>query len=200
MQPPLRAARFSTGGNMRRGCHQHRGLRIPRKLFLCCHAAALFASLFFAGCATKATGAGIVPLALRLYVADDANKDAKGRPAPIMVRLYELKSAAAFEEADFFSLQAADKSMLGDDLLARDEFILRPGERRSVDRPSTSGFRQLGILAAYRELPKTIWRAVYVVPTTSTSASTWYGAPIPLPPVHLQISVESGGIKLREEK
>ncbi|MDH6168954.1 type VI secretion system VasD/TssJ family lipoprotein [Variovorax boronicumulans] len=38
------------------------------------------------------------------------NPDDKGRAAPILVRLYELKSEGSFEAADYFSLSSNDKA------------------------------------------------------------------------------------------
>jgi hypothetical protein len=45
------------------------------------------------------------------------NPDDKGRAAPILVRVYELKSEGTFESADYFSLNANDKAAIGSDLL-----------------------------------------------------------------------------------
>jgi len=76
-----------------------------------------------------------------------------------VIRLYELKAAAAFEMADFVSLFEKDQSVLAADLIARDELVLRPGESTSLRRP-TSDARFFGVMAAFRDLERAHWRAV----------------------------------------
>ena len=52
-------------------------------------------------------------LEITITAAADVNHDDKGRAAPILVRLYELKSEGTFESADYFSLQTNDKALIG---------------------------------------------------------------------------------------
>ena len=61
------------------------------------------------------------------------NPDGKGRAAPVLVRVYELKSQDSFEAADYFSLAANDKAVIGADLLVRDEFTRREHHALSPD-------------------------------------------------------------------
>ena len=53
------------------------------------------------------------PAKAALVAASDVNPDIEGHPAPIVVRLYELKEAGAFNGADYFRLidkeQEADR-------------------------------------------------------------------------------------------
>lgn len=51
-------------------------------------------------------------LDITITAAADVNPDDKGRAAPILVRLYELKSEGTFESADYFSLQTNDKALI----------------------------------------------------------------------------------------
>ena len=46
------------------------------------------------------------------------NPDGHGRPAPILIGLYTLKSTAVFEASDFPSLQDRAKAVLADDLVS----------------------------------------------------------------------------------
>jgi type VI secretion system protein VasD len=95
-----------------------------------------------------------VNLMMRVAASDRSNPDEWGRAAPIMVRIYELKSSTAFENADFFTLQTDDKKVLSDDALVVDEFILRPGDTRKIARKSDPAATAIGVLAGYRELGK----------------------------------------------
>jgi type VI secretion system protein VasD len=99
-----------------------------------------------------------------IVVGSDVNPDARGRPSPIVVKLFELKSLAAFETADFFSLFEKDKETLGAELLGRDEFSLIPGDRKVVVRELKEDARYVGVIAAYRDLERANWRAAFPVP------------------------------------
>jgi type VI secretion system protein VasD len=97
------------------------------------------------------------------------NPDVTGRPSPVLLRLYELKAPANFDQADFFSLYQQAQDVLGADLLARDEFLLRPGETRTLERVVEPDARYLGLLAAYRDLDHALWHAV--IPLTPHARS-----------------------------
>jgi type VI secretion system protein VasD len=88
---------------------------------------------------------------LRLTVSINAgssvNPDDQKRPAPILVRVYELKNADTFNQADFYSLQDKDKTVLADDLVARDQFLLRPGESKTIARNANDASTTLGVIA-----------------------------------------------------
>lgn len=113
---------------------------------------------------------------LRLTLAIDAsssvNPDAGKRAAPILVRVYELKNADTFNQADFYSLHDKDKTLLAEDLVTRDQFLLRPGESRTITRNANDASTTLGVIAAYRDLPNSVWRATWPLP--ATSAVAWY--------------------------
>lgn len=137
-------------------------------------------------------------LNLSIQTDSDINLDEKGRAAPLKVRVYELKSDIAFQEADFFSLQSNEKTILGSDLLAKDEYILRPATTEAIHRKSLPNTTTIGILAAYRNLPQSTWRAVYKLPPAPEAP--WYRITKPVNKIKLQIKLESTGIKLIEEK
>jgi len=91
------------------------------------------------------------------------NPDSRGRPSPVVVRLYELKSMASFNGADFFSIYERDKETLGGELMAREEFLFRPGEKRQLDRKLQLDTRYVGVIAAFRDLEHAQWRATMAV-------------------------------------
>jgi type VI secretion system protein VasD len=136
------------------------------------------------------------PLRLDLTVnaASTVNPDEQKRAAPIVVRVYELKTDGAFNAADFFTLQDKDKTVLADDLVKRDQFQLRPGEHVTVTRTADPATTTLGILAAYRDLPNSVWRAVYALPVTSDKA--WYR--FSTPKLKLTITLDANAIKVTE--
>jgi len=90
----------------------------------------------------------------------DANPDATGRPSPVVVRVYQLKTDASFNGAEFFALFDDDKKVLGAELISRDEFVLTPAERRTIEVVVSDETRFVGAIAAYRDIGHSQWRAL----------------------------------------
>lgn len=98
------------------------------------------------------------------------NPDARKRPSPVVVRVYELKSRAQFDAADFITLFERDKDLLGSELVVRDEFVLRPGESKDISKLPAPETKFLAVLVGFRDLEKARSRAVAaVVPNTKNS-------------------------------
>lgn len=95
--------------------------------------------------------------------AADLNPDSRGRASPVVVRLFELKSDAAFNRADFFSLWDREAQTLGADQLAREELQLRPGERKRFERALQPDTRHVAVIAAFRDLERARWRGSVAV-------------------------------------
>jgi type VI secretion system protein VasD len=91
------------------------------------------------------------------------NPDVRNRPSPVMVRVFELKSSALFDQADFVSLFEKEQAAIGPELLGRDEFVLRPGEARSLSKPLSPETKFIGVMVAYREIERARWRALVPV-------------------------------------
>src|SRR5262252_8737850 len=62
----------------------------------------------------------------------DLNLDANGRPSPVPVRVYLLRNAEKLSRADYFQIVDHERDVLGTDLIARDEVVVRPGESHQV--------------------------------------------------------------------
>ncbi|WP_091998950.1 type VI secretion system lipoprotein TssJ [Paraburkholderia lycopersici] len=133
-------------------------------------------------------------LDLTISAATTVNPDDQGRAAPIVVRVYELRTDNAFKAADYFSLQDKDKTVLADDLVKRDEFQLRPGEQKTIRRTADENSNALGVLAEYRDLPHAVWRAVYPLPATPEKA--WYL--FLSPKLSLTIDLDAGAIRITD--
>ena len=89
----------------------------------------------------------------------EINPDANGRPSPLVVRIYELKSLSAFNDADFFKLYDEEVATLGGDLLSREEFEFTPGEGREIIHNAHEQARFFAVVAAYRNIDQASWRA-----------------------------------------
>jgi type VI secretion system protein VasD len=101
---------------------------------------------------------------ITIDVDPGVNPDSRGRASPVVAKLFELKSLAAFESADFFSLAEKDKDTLGTELVAREEFQLQPKESRKFERKLPPESRYIGVVAAFRDLERATWRAAVAIP------------------------------------
>lgn len=91
------------------------------------------------------------------------NPSVNQRPSPLQLRIYELKSATAFGNADFMSLYQRDQAELGAELVAREEIVIAPGETRRYSKTLAPEVRFIGVVASYRDLEKARWRSVVPV-------------------------------------
>ena len=123
--------------------------------------AALGVALVLSACAAKAPPPASV--AGTIQASQQINPSASRRPSPLLVRVYELKSVAAFNSADFMSLYQADQAALSADLLAKEEFVLEPGETKTFAKKLAADTRFIGVVAAYRDLNHAKWRTVVAV-------------------------------------
>jgi type VI secretion system protein VasD len=102
---------------------------------------------------------------MTIAASADTNPDGTGRPSPIVLRVYQLRTDAAFTSADFFALYDDDQKVLGQELISRDEYTLAPSERRVIDVAVSGDTRFVGAIAAFRDIRNAQWRvAVAAVP------------------------------------
>lgn len=126
---------------------------------------ALATAFLLNGCATLSPFSTMTKLNLTLTTSDQLNPDLNGRPSPVVVRLFELTHPVAFENADFLSLYERARDTLSPDLISSEELELRPGETVELRLGIAGKGRYVGVLAAYRDLPRVRWR--YTLPITA---------------------------------
>lgn len=113
------------------------------------------------GCSMFSRGPAM--LSTTVVATAQVNPDARRRPSPVMVRVFELKATTLFEQADFVSLFEKDQATLAAELVSREEFVLRPGESKPINKPLAADTKFIGVMAAFRELERARWRAVVPV-------------------------------------
>lgn len=101
---------------------------------------------------------------MRITADTDVNPDAAGRASPVVVRVYQLRTDAAFSTTDFFSLFDDEQKALGQELISRDEFMLEPAEARTIDVTIADEARFVGAIAAYRDIRNAEWRGIVAAP------------------------------------
>lgn len=99
-------------------------------------------------------------VALHFSAAEGLNAGANGQPAPVRVRIFELKNPANFSRADYFALVDRAQRSLGVDLIDQDEVWLLPGQQLNVDRSLNVATRQVGLVVGYRDIDQAQWRVV----------------------------------------
>jgi type VI secretion system protein VasD len=132
-----------------------------------------FVSLLSFACIALAVGCGSSsPPLLRgaIKVAPTTNPDVRGRS--IVVRVYELKSLASFNNADFFSLFEKESETLSSDLVGREEYQLSPAETRPYQRQLQPDTKFIGVVAAFRDLENSRWRQAVPVPAKKSPTIT----------------------------
>ena len=81
-----------------------------------------------------------------------------GTPTPVQVRLYQLKSTARFANADYFQLSDKETATLGDELVAREDTFVHPGQSTKIAITVKPGAQYLGIAAGFRDIDHATWR------------------------------------------
>jgi type VI secretion system protein VasD len=121
----------------------------------------LAAALVFAA---PAAHAAKVKVKGELATAADLNPDYRGRPSPIVLIVFQLTAADAFQNADFFSLYDPDAAVLGGDLLDRSQMMLQPGDARPFEAEFDEEARYIGVVAAFRDIENAQWRGLVELP------------------------------------
>jgi type VI secretion system protein VasD len=105
---------------------------------------------------------GCAKPSLDLAVASQTNinPDHTGRPSPVIVKVFEMRSDLAFNQSDFRLLFESPVKALGTDLLAMDEMVLVPGEARRIEYAPVFGTMFLGVVAGFRQMDRAVWRVV----------------------------------------
>ncbi len=111
--------------------------------------------LLGAGCSSAPK---LASLAGSIQASADLNPSVSQRPSPLLLRVYELKTAAGFNQADFMALYQSDTATLGADMVSREEFTLQPGETRPYNKQLGPETRFLAVFAGFRDLEKARWR------------------------------------------
>ncbi|KAI1691571.1 type VI secretion lipoprotein, vasD, evfM, tssJ domain-containing protein [Ditylenchus destructor] len=119
----------------------------------------------------------------------------RGQAAPILVKVFELKSSGNFETADYFALQDRDRETLSTELVNADQAIMRSGEERVFKREAGLDSRAIGIIAGYRKLEAARWRIVLPLkePKQTNLYKVWQFSPSEQA---VQVAVRKTGIEL----
>lgn len=101
---------------------------------------------------------------------DGVNPDSAGRPSPIVVRVYELKTCSKFANAEFFKLYDHDQDALAAEIAGpMQEFHVRPGDTLPYERTLQPDTKVIAVVAGYRDMESSRWRACMDVAANTTT-------------------------------
>jgi type VI secretion system protein VasD len=109
---------------------------------------------------------------ITLSATNDVNQNEQGAGSPIQLRIYQLGSAANFNNADFFPLYRQDAATLGPDIAKREDFELSPGKTVTDKLSPEAPVKAIGFFAAYRDYQNATWRASADIPPHLTTNIT----------------------------
>jgi type VI secretion system protein VasD len=122
---------------------------------------------FFMGLVLMSIGSIAAPIAsaqptttaleLTVVGGPSLNPNAQGNARPVIVRIFDLKSAAGFESADYQSLFESPSDTVKRDIIAMEEIVVRPGAIQERNRNLADGVRVLGVAAAFRDMGAAVW-------------------------------------------
>lgn len=97
---------------------------------------------------------------LDIRTFEDINPNDQGRPSPLVLRIYQLRSEKEFSEAYFQDLFQNDQNVLKGVMIGREEIIVVPNEKRAVFYEPDKETQAIGILAAFRHFQLGEWRCI----------------------------------------
>lgn len=101
---------------------------------------------------------------LSMAATPEINPAPSGDPLSVVVRLYQLDDDTPFLEADFDDLLAGDEDALGDAMLAREEYVVRPDEQKNVTVDMEEDATHAAVAVLYRRPDSDRWRVIEALP------------------------------------
>jgi type VI secretion system protein VasD len=140
---------------------------------------AILLALPLAACAHAQAEVAAKACRITLTAAPDLNRDASGRPSPVPIRVYAIRNAEKLSRADYFQIVDRERDVLADDLIARKEVVLRPGQSQSIvlDVPR-EGSPVIVVVAGFRNIEHANWRLISPVPANGDLSVTLTGASV----------------------
>lgn len=102
-------------------------------------------------------------LTVTVNATETVNPDMQGRPSPIVLHVFELRSGDQFSSLDYFSLTNNVQATLSGDLVGQQQHVMTPGGNRVLTLELAPQTTALGFVAGYRDMDNAIWRQVVPV-------------------------------------
>lgn len=118
------------------------------------------------------------PLKLRLAASDSLNVDTTGHSLSLVVRVYKLRSSAAFLNAPYetFGNSTKEKEVLADELIEGREIVLLPGQQQQINERWAREATHVGVVALFRAPAAQRWRYAFELDNFSLDDGIVLGA------------------------
>jgi type VI secretion system protein VasD len=111
-------------------------------------------------------------MVINLSAEKEINSDEFNVAKPVQLIFFQLKRTELFEKEDFFTLTTHDNKSTEPVLRKIDDMMVQPGETRKFTLPVEKGTLAIGVVAAYRNIERSQWKAVYPLP--EPAVKPWY--------------------------
>ncbi len=135
-------------------------------------------ALGLSGCAPA--GPGVVTVVAQGTAGMNPGPD--GGDRPLTLQIVQMRSAGAFDGADFFALQNP-QGALGGEFIKADQIALTPGAAKTLTIGLDAGTTVIGVIAGFRDPAGKVFRAKAGVSATES--------------VTFSVEVSRSGVKLR---
>jgi type VI secretion system protein VasD len=108
-------------------------------------------------------------VSITLVAKQHLNHDAYYHALPVVVRVYALKNPDAFSDATFRELWHNDKTLLGNNIVSRQEFTITPGSTLHITLSKNTSSQYFGAIALFRHPVHNQWRVISPMPLWFTS-------------------------------
>lgn len=112
-------------------------------------------------------------LKLSFVVDKSINPDDSKVSSPLIIRMYELKSTKAFENANFIDLYERDVDVLGKTMITQQSLKpIQPNEDRTARFVLSKGTKYIGLYAEFLQYEDAKYKVIIPVAETNVVSST----------------------------
>lgn len=105
-----------------------------------------------------------IDVQVQLVSAPDLNPNPGGRASPVFLRIFQLRDASKFLNGAFDDLTLRSETALAASVISREERMVQPGTDAPLPLKIDPETRLLGVVAEYRDLANSQWRATSPAP------------------------------------
>lgn len=113
------------------------------------------------------------------------NRDAQGKPLSVVVHIYQLRNADAFNRMTMDSLLSGkpEADLLGNSLISSKEVTLIPGGKLAEQETIGEETRYVGVVGFFRQADPAYWRLLYAADAVKSDGLNFKAADCYLLPV-----------------
>jgi type VI secretion system protein VasD len=112
-------------------------------------------------------------LQLKFIVDKSVNPDDNKVPSPVIIRMYELKSVKAFDNANFIDLYERDIDILGKTMITKQSLKpIQPSEDRMANFVLSKGTKYIGLYAEFLQYEDAKYKVIIPIAESNVVSSS----------------------------